>query len=154
MDALLNSTEFLAAIFGAVVGGVLTAGGGLLVYRRQAVREVRARIYEELIPRLPGGGAEPPTEPVRDAELGHRMHAALDPIERAAHLVGWRDSMQVEKLRRHADRLQAMYGLQTGVDEYGSIVWKDDLEAAPFEVAALEALQATHGYRKWLRRRL
>jgi hypothetical protein len=47
-DSLSN---LLSAMLGAIVGGVLTLTGSVLVNRWEAARNARLRLYEELIPR-------------------------------------------------------------------------------------------------------
>lgn len=154
LETLLDSSEFWAAIAGALVGGGLTAIGGLFVYRRQAVREVRARIYEELIPKVPVGKSSPGNSSQPRPEVAHQIEKAIDPIERLAYLAGWRDTFWVKRLRKKLKPLIGYQKQRTRLNDYGEYEWDDD-EAAGLFGEDLEAFTKTFTrFDRWLRRRL
>jgi hypothetical protein len=45
-----NDATVLAALAGALVGGVATLGGSIIVERKKIAREQRIRIYDDLLP--------------------------------------------------------------------------------------------------------
>ena len=45
-------TELVAALLGALVGGAASLAGSVIINRLQLRREMRIRIYYELIPKL------------------------------------------------------------------------------------------------------
>jgi hypothetical protein len=151
---LAASSEFWAAIVGALVGGGLTAGGGVYVYRRQAIREVRVRIYEELVPKVPAGRFLSRGESAPRPDIGASIEKALDPIERLSHLAGWRDSRWVERLREKARPLLEYNNNETTINEIGTIVWIDEDAASRAEELLAEFEAEFDRFERWLCRRL
>lgn len=154
---------FYAALAGALVGGLATALGSLIVSKRGATRAQRARIYDELLPTCVDVAlhdarrlSDEPDEP--QTRRSGAYQGAFRPVHRAGHLVGGKDAKKV-------DSIDAVLGALVAIEERGATVFDEtrgyshlafadpgDLELYQQHLKALSA--AIDEYNSWLRERL
>jgi hypothetical protein len=83
-------TNLLAALLGAIVGGLLTLAGSVLVNRWELRRTARFRIYEELLPKIT---QETWPSLKLHGEQPELFHQSMDALQRASTILGpneWR----------------------------------------------------------------
>jgi hypothetical protein len=81
------SSNLFAALLGAIVGGLLTLAGSVLVNRWELRRRARFRIYEELLPRV----RESWERLKWHGEQPELFEQSLDALQRASTVLGPRE---------------------------------------------------------------
>jgi hypothetical protein len=99
-------TSLLAALVGAIVGGLASLGGTMLVNKQQMATNARMRLYDELLPRLSraidallDGHVDPITQQVAEEQTPELLAA----VRRASAIAG-----RLE--RRDAHNLSQLWG--------------------------------------------
>jgi hypothetical protein len=143
---------FWAALGGALVGGIASTLGSLIVSKRTQTRTFRARIYDELLPEL----TRIITTGEAALEPGQRVHEALDSIRTAGHVIGGPDTTKVNELHRLYEVWQGIHKRFQKQDAAGwpVLVLDRPEDEAAYKSAKNGFLEAVDGYREWLRRRL
>jgi hypothetical protein len=95
-------TELVAALLGALVGGAASLAGSVIINRLQLRREMRIRIYYELIPKLLKSSFTISENrrilPVPQDKLPSEFRSTVRDIERAAVIAGRGDLAMVKRL--------------------------------------------------------
>ena len=158
VDIVLRMDAFLAALAGALVGGAASTIGALVVSRRGQVREHRVRIYDELMPSLMEYVPQKDWPGTTKAQLPpFRYRELLDPIRRAAHVIGGEDAEKIDSIHSILVRwAQLADNATTAFDEEEGktyLVFKGTSQEA-YDAANSEFLETVDAYRLWLREKL
>jgi hypothetical protein len=97
-------TSLLAALVGAIVGGLASLGGTMLVNKQQMATNARMRLYDELLPELADAvdGVIEPLVP-EDQVAGEVLPERLEKVRRASAIASRHE-------RRFANNLWQLWG--------------------------------------------
>jgi hypothetical protein len=125
-----GSGQLWAALLGAVVGGVLTLAGSIVVNRIERRTAGRLRMYDELLPRLRAmhvryavqqvtGGSAAPTGQDDIAEV-------VAQLRRASVLAGRDERRIAGRIQKAATARTVMLAMDWESDGMGGQVWRGD----------------------------
>jgi hypothetical protein len=132
------AVALLGAFLGAVVGGATSLAGSVIVNRMQLKRQMRIRMYDELLPQLSEHFTRTPWG------VHHRIYGNLPrdferivtEVERASVIAGRSDAAKVKKLRQLVDERGFVY--YSGVEVRGEVEEfegdRDELEKVTSEI--------------------
>lgn len=150
-------SEFWAGLSGVIVGAVLSLIVSLVVARRAVVREMRVRVYEDLLPPLRSvlQARESTAFLPQYAESSRKL---LEPIVRAAHVAGGVDARKADDLNVRLGRWEELLDKTRTEfdDEHGLTVlaFSEDLTESGYAAAVDAFKEAAEDYREWLKERL
>jgi hypothetical protein len=135
--------EFWAALAGAVVGGVASLVGSVLVNRREHVRLARMRLHDELVPALLAG------IPQHGLSVTRTFSDNLAATRRTAVLAGRQARKRVAIVEAARDSWRTVIEDKGERNEYGELIASDELRSAIDELrVSVEALG------KWVERKI